>query len=91
LKIEIEVENLEQVREAVGAGADILMLDNMSSLEMAEAVVLIAGRALTEASGGITLENVREVAETGVDMISVGALTHSVSSLDISLDMLAIG
>ena len=91
LKIEIEVENLEQVGEAIDANADILMLDNMSSAEMTEAVTLIDGRALTEASGGVTLKNVREVAATGVDMISVGALTHSVDSLDISLDLLEMG
>jgi nicotinate-nucleotide pyrophosphorylase (carboxylating) len=91
LKVEIEVETLEQVREAGEAGADILMLDNMSSAEMTEAVTLIGGRALTEASGGITLRNVREVAASGVDMISVGALTHSVNSLDISLDLLEMG
>ena len=90
-KIEIEVENLEQVGEAIDANADILMLDNMSSAEMTEAVTLIDGRALTEASGGVTLKNVREVAATGVDMISVGALTHSVDSLDISLDLLEMG
>ena len=90
-EIEIEVETLEQVEEAVAAGADIVMLDNMSLSEMAEAVGIIAGRALTEASGGITLENVREVAATGVDRISVGALTHSVTGLDISLELLDMG
>ena len=90
-EIEVEVETLDQVREAVDAGADIVMLDNMSPSEMAEAVRTVDGRALTEASGGITLDNVREVAATGVDRISVGALTHSVTGLDISLELLAWG
>ena len=89
--IEVEVETLEQLREAIEAGADIVMLDNMSLSEMAEAVGIVDGRALTEASGGITLENVREVAATGVDRISVGALTHSVTGLDISLELLDMG
>ena len=87
-EIEVEVETLDQLREAVEAGADIVMLDNMTPSEMAEAVGIVDGRALTEASGGITLENVREVAATGVDRISVGALTHSVTGLDISLELL---
>ena len=91
LEIEVEVETLEQVEEAVAAGADIVMLDNMTPSEMAEAVRVVGGRALTEASGGITLENVREVAATGVDRISVGALTHSVTGLDISLELLDMG
>ena len=90
-EIEVEVENLEQLREAVEAGADIVMLDNMTLSEMAEAVRVVDGRALTEASGGITLENVREVAATGVDRISVGALTHSVTGLDMSLELLDMG
>ena len=90
-EIEVEVETLEQVEEAVAAGADIVMLDNMTPSEMAEAVRVVGGRALTEASGGITLENVREVAATGVDRISVGALTHSVTGLDISLELLDMG
>ena len=90
-EIEVEVETLEQVEEAVVAGADIVMLDNMTPSEMAEAVKVVGGRALTEASGGITLENVREVAATGVDRISVGALTHSVTGLDISLELLDMG
>ena len=88
VKIEVEVEDIEQVSEALEAGSDILMLDNMSTEAMAAAVALAKGRALTEASGGITLENVAEVAATGVDLISVGALTHSVRALDISLDLL---
>ena len=90
-EIEVEVETLEQLRQAVDAGADIVMLDNMTSSEMAEAVRVVDGRALTEASGGITLDNVREVAATGVDRISVGALTHSVTGLDISLELLDMG
>ena len=90
-EIEVEVETLDQVREAVEAGADIVMLDNMTPSEMAAAVRIVGGRALTEASGGITLENVREVAATGVDRISVGALTHSVTGLDISLELLDMG
>ena len=90
-EIEVEVETLEQVEEAVIAGADIVMLDNMTPSEMAESVRIVAGRAQTEASGGITLENLREVAATGVDRISVGALTHSVTGLDISLELLDMG
>ncbi len=90
-EIEVEVETLEQVEEAVAAGADIVMLDNMTPSEMAEAVRIVDRRALTEASGGITLDNVREVAATGVDRISVGALTHSVMGLDISLELLDMG
>ena len=90
-EIEVEVETLDQLLEAVEAGADIVMLDNMSPSEMAEAVRIVDGRALTEASGGITLDNVREVAATGVDRISVGALTHSVTGLDISLELLDMG
>jgi nicotinate-nucleotide pyrophosphorylase (carboxylating) len=87
LKIEVEAESLEQVRAALAAGTDIIMLDNMGLEEMRQAVQLIGGRAITEASGGITLENVRAVAETGVDLISIGALTHSAKALDISLDL----
>ncbi len=87
LKIEVEVETVEQTEEALKAGADIVLLDNMSPEEMRQAVTLAKGRALTEASGGVTLENVRAIAETGVDLISVGALTHSAKALDISLDL----
>ncbi len=86
-RIEVETESLEMVREALEAGADIIMLDNMAPETMREAVALIDGRAITEASGGITLTSIRHVAETGVDFISVGALTHSAGSLDISLDL----
>jgi nicotinate-nucleotide pyrophosphorylase (carboxylating) len=85
LKIEIETETLAQVDEALASGADIIMLDNMSIADMRSAVMAIAGRALVEASGGVTLETVRAIAETGVDIISVGALTHSARAMDISM------
>ena len=87
LKIEVEVETLDMVRQAVDAGADIIMFDNMRCDEMRAGVEMIAGRALTEASGGVTLDSVRAIAECGVDLISVGALTHSVQALDISLEV----
>ena len=87
VKIEVEVEDLDQVAEALDVGAEILLLDNMGTQEMTEAVGLARGRAVTEASGGVNLETVRVVAATGVDLISVGALTHSVRALDISLDL----
>ena len=87
LKIEVEVETLEQVGEAVEAGADVIMLDNMPLDQMRQAVKLIGGRALIEASGGINLGNVRKVAETGVDFISIGALTHSIRALSFSLSL----
>lgn len=83
-KIEVETTTLAQVQEAIDAGADIIMLDNMDNETMRQGVKLIAGRAKIEASGNITLERLREVAATGVDFISIGALTHSVSALDIS-------
>jgi nicotinate-nucleotide pyrophosphorylase (carboxylating) len=86
LKIEVEVTTLAEVEEAVAAGADVILLDNMSVAQMTQAVDLVGGRALLEASGGVRLETVRAIAETGVDLISVGALTHSAPSLDISLD-----
>lgn len=85
LKIEVEVENFDQLDEALAAGADIIMLDNMSCADMTKAVGIVAGRAITEASGNMGDRNLREVAECGVDLISIGALTHSVRSLDISL------
>ena len=85
VKIEVETRNMDEVKEAVASGADIIMLDNMSAAEMREAVDYIAGRALTEASGNITLENLAEKAKSGVDIISMGALTHSVTALDISM------
>lgn len=84
IKIEVETTTLEQVQEALDAGADIIMLDNMDNETMRRSVRLIAGRAKVEASGNMTLERLREVAATGVDFISIGALTHSVSALDIS-------
>jgi nicotinate-nucleotide pyrophosphorylase (carboxylating) len=87
LPVEVECESLDQVRQALAAGVDAILLDNMSLDELRTAVVLTGGRARLEASGGITLDNVRAVAETGVDEISVGALTHSARSLDISLEL----
>ena len=85
LKIEIETRDLLEVEEALQAGADIIMLDNMALDEMRQGVKLINGRALVEASGGVNLERVRAIAETGVNIISVGALTHSVKAADISM------
>lgn len=85
LKIEIETESLADVQEALAAGADIIMLDNMDIPAMKEAVGIIAGKATVEASGGVNLATVRGIAETGVDIISVGALTHSAPSMDISM------
>ena len=84
-KIEVEIENLHDLKEAIVAGADIVMLDNMSLKDMREAVKIVKGRATIEASGNITLNNVRKIAETGVDFVSVGALTHSAMAADISL------
>jgi nicotinate-nucleotide pyrophosphorylase (carboxylating) len=87
LRVEVEVEDLNQVREALDAGVEVLLLDNMGLRQMAEAVEMTRGRAITEASGGITLQSVREVAATGIDLISVGALTHSAKALDLSLEL----
>jgi len=87
LPVEVEVRTVSEALEAVEAGADIIMLDNMNPEDMLEAVKSIHGRALIEASGGITLDNVRSVAETGVDFISIGALTHSAKALDINLEL----
>lgn len=84
-KIEVETRNLDEVRQALDAGAEVLLLDNMELAMLSEAVELCAGKTLTEASGGVNLETVREIAETGVDFISVGALTHSVRAVDISM------
>jgi nicotinate-nucleotide pyrophosphorylase (carboxylating) len=89
LKIEVEVKNLTEVEEALSAGADIIMLDNMSVDDMKQAVSLINGKALIEASGGVTLLNVRSYAETGVDFISIGAITHSAPAADISLNIVS--
>ncbi len=85
VKLEVETRNLDEVRQALEAGADVIMLDNMDCPTMKAAVDLVAGRALLEASGGITDETLRAVAETGVDIVSIGALTHSVKALDISM------
>jgi len=87
LPVEVEVGTVAEASEAVEAGADIVMLDNMNIEDMRKAVKSIGGRALVEASGGIKLDNVRAVAETGVDLISIGALTHSARALDISLEL----
>ena len=85
VKIEVEVRTLEELQEALDSKVEIIMLDNMNCGEMREAVEITAGRALLEASGNITSENIHEVAETGVDIISLGALTHSVKCFDISM------
>jgi nicotinate-nucleotide pyrophosphorylase (carboxylating) len=87
LPLEIEVDDLDQARDVIDAGADLVLLDNMSLADMRTVVGLAAGRAKLEASGGLRLENAREVAETGVDYLAVGALTHSAAVLDIGLDM----
>lgn len=86
LAVEVEADQLEQVRQAANAGADIILLDNMSLAELREAVSVVGGRAKTEASGGVNLQTVRAIAETGVNYISVGALTHSARAVDIALD-----
>ncbi len=85
LKIEVEVRDLDEVGQALAAGADILLLDNMDLAQLQEAIAVVNGRAVTEASGGVNLDTVRAIAETGVDLISVGALTHSYRSVDISM------
>jgi nicotinate-nucleotide pyrophosphorylase (carboxylating) len=87
LPIEVECETLEQVSEALKVGVDAILLDNMTLPELSDAVALAGGRARLEASGGVTLETIRAIAETGVDEISVGALTHSARSLDVSLEL----
>ena len=86
LKVEVEADTLEQVRQALDAGADIVLLDNMTLDQLRAAVKLVGGRIKTEASGGVNLDTVRAIAETGVDYISVGALTHSARAMDIGLD-----
>lgn len=88
LKVEVEADTLAQAKQAVEAGADIILLDNMTNAELRQAVKLIGGRAKTEASGGVNLQTVRGIAATGVDFISVGALTHSAPAVDIGLDYL---
>ncbi|WP_409176571.1 carboxylating nicotinate-nucleotide diphosphorylase [Brevibacillus fortis] len=87
MTVEVEAESFEQVQEALAAGADTIMLDNMSLDQMVKAVQFINGRAIVEASGGVSLETIGDIAKTGVDIISVGALTHSVKAFDISLDL----
>ena len=87
VKVEVEVTSLAQVQEALDAGAEVILLDNMSLEQMREAVALVAGRAVTEASGGITPDNAAAVAATGVDVLSLGWLTHSVPALDVALDV----
>ena len=87
MRVEVEVESVKQAQAALSAGADIIMLDNMKLEDMQKAVKLVKGKAMLEASGGITLDNVRSVAEAGVDYISIGALTHSAKALDISLEV----
>ncbi len=87
MKVEVEITSTDQIEAALAGGADIVLLDNMSNEEMREAVRRIKGRALTECSGNVTLETIRERAETGVDLISSGALTHSAKALDISLEV----
>ncbi len=89
-KIEVETENLDMVREAVEAGADIIMLDNMTTEQMAEAIRIIDGRAETECSGNITRENIKKITDLGIDYVSSGALTHSAPILDISLKHLRV-
>lgn len=89
VRVEVEVESVEQAAAAAAAGADMILLDNMPPAQLRAAVAAVAGRARTEASGGITLETIRAVAESGVDYISVGALTHSARALDIGLDIAA--
>jgi nicotinate-nucleotide pyrophosphorylase (carboxylating) len=84
-KVEVEAANLTQVQEAIDAGADVIMLDNMSIAQMAEAVSLVNKRAWVEASGGITLNTIRQIAGTGVDFISSGALTHSAPVVDFNM------
>ena len=88
LKIEVEVEDIKGVEEAIGAGADAILLDNMSLEEMKEAVSIAGGRVLLEASGGVTLESIEEISKTGIDLISVGAITHSARAVDISLEVI---
>ncbi len=87
LRIEVEVDDIKGLEQALEAGADAILLDNMSVKEMKEAVTIAGGRVLLEASGGITLESIEEISQTGVNLISVGAITHSARSVDISLEM----
>jgi nicotinate-nucleotide pyrophosphorylase (carboxylating) len=91
LPVEVECDTLEQVSQAVAAGAELILLDNFTTAQLASAVSLVAGRARLEASGGLTLPGARAVAQTGVDYLAVGALTHSAPALDIGLDLIAAG
>ena len=91
LRVEIEVDTLDQLRDALEAGADVLLLDNFSVDMLRAGVALVAGRALTEASGGVTLDRIRTIAETGVDMISVGGLIHKARWMDVGLDVVGVG
>jgi len=86
-EVEVECDTLEQVEEALAAGADVILLDNMTPALLTQAVALTGGRAKLEASGGVTLENVRAIAETGVDFVSIGALTHSAKAIDVSMEV----
>jgi len=86
-EVEVECDTLEQLEEALAAGADVILLDNMTPALLTRAVALTGGRAKLEASGGVTLENVRAIAETGVDFVSIGALTHSAQALDVSMEV----
>jgi len=88
LKIEVEAEDIKGLEEAIAARADAILLDNMSVKEMKKAVSIAGGRVLLEASGGITLETIQEISKTGVNLISVGAITHSARSVDISLEVI---
>ena len=90
LKVEVEADTVEQVAQATDAGADIILLDNMSLEQLRQSVVLVRGRSKTEASGGVNLQTVRGIAQTGVDSISVGAMTHSTRAMDIGLDFLRV-
>jgi len=87
VKVEIEVETIDQLREALDAAPDIVMLDNMTPDELREAVAIVDGRCLTEASGGITAANIRSIAETGIDVVSSGSITHSAPTLDVALEL----
>jgi nicotinate-nucleotide pyrophosphorylase (carboxylating) len=89
--LEVEVDRLDQIEEVVAAGVDTIMLDNFTPDELRAGLAIVAGRAIVEASGGVNLDTVRAIAETGVDVISVGALTHSVRALDLGLDVAVAG
>ena len=90
VKIEVEVDTLDQLREAMDVGVDAVLLDNMTPIQLREAVAMVAGRAITEASGGITPETAASVAAAGVDLLSLGWITHSAPTLDIGLDFVQI-